>query len=239
MLQFLGNISKKIQLLGITKDIEDIERNEKIPSYIIVQDSNFKKVWNIIIIILLGYTATYMPYKTCFIDESSVLADMIDWSVDILFAFDILVNFLSATEKEDGTPINSPKIIARDYLKSWFTLDLLSVLPFSSIESLVPKPEDVDGVGAGNYNQLVRLARLPRLYRMTKLLRLLRMLKTAKKNKYMRKIFQFLNTTPAISRQIRFSFTAILLTHIFACFWFLSAKFMNFHPDTWVYREGL
>ena len=29
------------------------------------------------------------------------------------------------------------------------------------------------------------------------------------------------------------------MTHIFACFWFLTAKFMDFHPDTWVYREGL
>ena len=65
------------------------------------------------------------------------------------------------------------------------------------------------------------------------------MVKTAKKNKYMRKILSVLNTNAAISRQIKFSLTAILLTHIFACFWFLTAKFSDFHPDTWVYREGL
>lgn len=33
--------------------------------------------------------------------------------------------------------------------------------------------------------------------------------------------------------------TAVLLTHIFACFWFLTAKFNNFSDDTWVARLGL
>ena len=74
---------------------------------------------------------------------------------------------------------------------------------------------------------------------MTKLLRLLRILKTAKKSKFLTKFLKSMNTNAAISRQIKFSITAILLTHIFACFWFLTAKFDNFHPDTWVFREGL
>lgn len=153
---------------------------------------------------------------------------------------DILINFMAATENSDGSWNTSPKKIARDYLRSWFTCDLLSVIPFSLFEQLIPRPEDAAAAGgAGGYNQLVRLARLPRLYRMTKLLRLLRIIKTAKKMKYLHRILKVLNTNAAISRQIRFSFTAVLLTHIFACFWFLTAKFNDFHPDTWVTREGL
>ena len=31
----------------------------------------------------------------------------------------------------------------------------------------------------------------------------------------------------------------MLLTHISACLWFLTAKFNNFSPDTWVAREDL
>lgn len=30
--------------------------------------------------------------------------------------------------------------------------------------------------------------------------------------------------------------TSVIITHVFACFWFLTAKFDNFDPDTWVYR---
>ena len=29
------------------------------------------------------------------------------------------------------------------------------------------------------------------------------------------------------------------LIHLFACFWYLSAKFYDFGPDTWVARKGL
>ena len=99
--------------------------------------------------ILLAYTATYMPYKTCFVDDSSMLAETVDWTVDVLFAVDILINFLSAIEKDDNTLITEPKEIAKLYLKTWFTFDLISVLPFSLIEKVIPKPEEsVPGQGS-------------------------------------------------------------------------------------------
>ena len=98
--------------------------------YIITPVSGFKTFWNFVIIVLLGYTATYMPYKTCFIDDSPMIAEAIDWSVDILFMVDIVINFLAATENSDGSWNTDPKIIARDYIRSWFALDFLSVFPF-------------------------------------------------------------------------------------------------------------
>lgn len=82
------------------------------------------------IAVLLIYTATYMPYKTCFVDESTFVDNCIDWTVDVLFMFDILVNFLQATENSDGSIICNPKIIARNYIRSWFAFDLVSVIPF-------------------------------------------------------------------------------------------------------------
>ena len=61
---------------------------------IIPPDSRFSQIWSLTIAILLIYTATYMPYKTCFVDESTATDEAIDWTVDILFMVDILVNFL-------------------------------------------------------------------------------------------------------------------------------------------------
>ena len=49
------------------------------------------------------YTATYMPFKTVFIDDSSTLSTVIDWIIDVLFYIDIFVNFISAYEEDDGT----------------------------------------------------------------------------------------------------------------------------------------
>jgi len=53
--------------------------------------------------------------------------------VDGLFMFDILVNFLSAIEKSDGRLINNPKIIASEYIRTWFAFDFLSVMPFDQV----------------------------------------------------------------------------------------------------------
>ncbi len=90
----------------------------------------FKLAWNAIIIILLLYTATYMPYRICFIDDAStgfLLA--FEYLIDVLFFLDIFVNFLSAIELPDGTIDPRLKSIAMAYIKSWFFLDLFAVFP--------------------------------------------------------------------------------------------------------------
>lgn len=48
-----------------------------------------------------------------------------------------------------------------------------------------------------------------------------------------------LKLSSAITRMIYAVATGLLLTHVFACFWFLAAKFDNFGPESWVSRKGL
>ena len=71
-----------------------------------------------------------MPYKTCFVDESTFTDNVVDWTVDILFMFDILVNFRQAKERDDGTSEVRPRVLAQEYVRSWFAFDLVSVIPF-------------------------------------------------------------------------------------------------------------
>lgn len=86
-----------------------------------------------LLIILLIYTATYMPYKTCFIDNPSEASEVIDSIVDALFTADIAVNFLSAVEMSDGTVVYQPRKIAELYLLSWFWFDVIAVMPIQLI----------------------------------------------------------------------------------------------------------
>ena len=79
-----------------------------------------------IIIFLLMYTASYMPFKTCFIDKSSSLSDILDNLIDALFWTDILINFFSSYEEEDGTLKFKIPEIAKNYIRSWFIMDLLA-----------------------------------------------------------------------------------------------------------------
>ena len=51
--------------------------------------------------------------------------------IDILFAIDMIVSFNSAFyDEESYNMIDDYKLIACAYIKSWFTIDLVSILPF-------------------------------------------------------------------------------------------------------------
>ena len=218
-----------------------MEEEESILPCIIMPNSTFKNVANLILAVLLLYTATYMPYKTCFIDDATLVSEIVDWGVDALFMMDIVINFMSAVEKADGSYIHKPREIAREYVRTWFFFDLVSVMPFQLLEGVfIDEDASASGGGSGssvaNYNQLIRLMRLPRLYRMAKIVRLFKFVKLAKKSKFIQRIARALKMNAAILRMIQGMVTAVGVTHIFACFWFLTAKFQDLGPGTWVYR---
>jgi len=110
-----------------------LENEEQIKNrffLVIMPESTFKKFWNVVIIILLGYTATYVPFKVSFVDDTSQALFVWDLIVDGLFFIDIFINFLAAYEdKEDIVEVRVSKI-AQQYLKSWFLLDVVAVIPF-------------------------------------------------------------------------------------------------------------
>lgn len=74
---------------------------------------------------------------------------------------------------------------------------------------------------------------------MTKLMRLFKIIKSVKKNKTILRLLKHVKLNSAITRMIQGMITALLLTHVFACFWFLTAKFYNFSEGTWISRIGI
>jgi len=66
-------------------------------------NSFLRTVWNFILIGLLIYTATFMPFSMCFIDNPSETSKKFDTAVNVLFTIDIFINFISAVDLENGT----------------------------------------------------------------------------------------------------------------------------------------
>lgn len=116
-------------LFGAKQNIINIKNLEK-KRCLLLPSNKFKTSWTIIIVILLVYTAIFVPYKIAFILEDSQATIVIDAIVDILFGIDIIVSFLSAVEDKDGKLITSHKGIAKIYIKGWFWLDFLACFPF-------------------------------------------------------------------------------------------------------------
>lgn len=119
----------------------------------------------------------YVPFKVCFIDDSSDFQFAFDLFVDFCFMTDIVVNFFSVIEDETGSLITNRTSIARRYIKGWFFIDLFTSLPFQVLEKIDFGVEEEDlALSTGN-QKVLRLARIPRLYRLLRIFRLFKLLR--------------------------------------------------------------
>ena len=104
---------KRIYLFGTSIKFDfNLQEKERPAAFIIMPESRFKIVWNMIMIILLVYTATIVPFRTAFMDEVSTNFEMFEYFVDFLFGCDLFVNFISAYVDQDRKLEIRVKIIA-------------------------------------------------------------------------------------------------------------------------------
>jgi hypothetical protein len=146
-----------------------------------------KTVWNVIMGILLVYTATVMPYKISFV--VSKVGDpwfYLEIIIDILFFLDVIVNIFSAYVDHEGAIIKNRKMIFLRYLRTWMIPDIIACFPFD----LVIDSGEEEASSSGGYNNLIRLVRLPRLYRIFRVSRVLKMIKklSSSDNEFMDKL---------------------------------------------------
>eukprot|EP00347_Sterkiella_histriomuscorum_P023172 403335679 len=186
VINLFSDLTRKIQLFGVSRGLADLQLEENIPPYILMPADQFRGIWNIINIVLLLYTAIFMPYKVSFVDKDDNPQVILDHIIDGLFPF-----------------------------------------------------QDVIGSNGGNYQKLLRLMRIPRLFRMFKIMRILNQIKFLKQRKGFNRCIKKITMNTAIVRMIQGMVGAIVITHLFACFFFLIAKLDDFEPDTWVARMGM
>lgn len=103
--------------------------------------------------------------------------------MDSLFIVDIVINFLTALENENGELITNRKTVAWIYFKGWFWIDFISCAPITLIFDVLSINTSNDAQGASRF---VKLAKLPRIYR---ILRVLKMIKIFKSSKALQKWF--------------------------------------------------
>ena len=130
MKQF-GELNRRIFLFGSTRKakIDDPFLNRKVPWYIIRGSSKFKFFWNMVLLFLLVYTATVVPYRTAFVDIPSIQMVIFDAIIDFLFIADLFINFLSAYDIDENKEETRLKKIWINYFKSWFVLEFLACIP--------------------------------------------------------------------------------------------------------------
>lgn len=120
---------------------------------------------------------------------------------------DIILNFRTTYVSKKGEVVSNSKSIAYNYLKTWFTVDLLAALPFDLV--LYASSDLYDNENTEIHSQTGQM----HLLKLTRLLRLARLLQ---------KMDRYSQYSAMILTLLMFIFT--LVAHWLACIWFIIAE---------------
>lgn len=187
-------------------------------------------MWITFILIL---TCIVTPIRIAFYEEDTLEWEVINYTVDFFFLFDIIVCFNSAYYDEDFRIVEDRWVISIEYLRGWFLIDILSIFPFQ----IIAKSYEGGDTQAANSNELARIAKLGRIYKLVKLTRLIRVIKIIKdKSKFLRYAQDILQLGQGFERLFFFVITTFLIIHILTCLWIFFALFNNYE-GTWMENE--
>lgn len=120
--------------------------------------------------ILILYTVTLGFFKITFVeDREFIFWDFWDdYVVNGVFFIDLLLNFFTPIDKGVDIEIEHKKI-AYEYIKSWFFLDVLSIMPFELFISSENASDTAESI-----SRLSKIPKILKIVRTAKMLRLAR-----------------------------------------------------------------
>ena len=125
---------KEAAKIGIDKKhFNRMTKRDTYKAFIIYPENKQKSAWDLFMTLILILTCIMTPLSIAFNDLDNKKSNngvYFDYVIDILFLIDILVIFNTAYYNEDSEIIDNRKEIASDYLKGWFIIDLLAIIPF-------------------------------------------------------------------------------------------------------------
>ena len=247
-------------LVSIRSKAQKVEK-VNLAELLLFDPSGRKKVaWDFFIGFVVFYSIISIPLRMSFEIEISCTLFVLDWIETSFFGMDLFVNFNTAVQE----PITEKLItnrtgIAKDYMKLWFWIDLLSTLPIAEMveqKNYCASETEVGTIDIGVDDadadaSDLKTIRLVRIMRLTRLMKLARVLKLGKVAQHI----EALNISPALLNVGKVVIQIFFFAHMFSCFWHYITlsevigddpdqktwrrKFEeNFHQDMDGYRDG-
>ena len=232
-------------------DESDYSDVEFVPRHIRHPDSPLSIGWDLFQVIALMYVAALVPLRLCFDYEpmppsADGLGQLGWWSdlvIDLYFITDIFVQFHTAfVDKTTGHLITDRKTISKGYMRSWFIIDIVSVMPFSYLqligEAQPPTGElplvssyntfglDTDEGTGGAFGGNTKILKLLRFLRIAKLLRLTKFKGMMARYEEKFDVSQYLSSTATLVM-------IVWAAHFLSCLWYTVGTGRS-HIDGWV-----
>jgi potassium voltage-gated channel Eag-related subfamily H member 8 len=209
--------------------------------FLIYPEDQPKVFWDLFITLILLISCLLTPFNLAFgeLNNDPIEWIIINYTIDTCFLIDIFIIFNSAFYDSEFIVVEDRKIIAKEYLRSWFIIDLLAIIPFDLLISTQDQ----------NYGDIARIVRLGRISKLIKMTRLLRILKIVKeRSKLLKYLNEILKIGLGFERLFFFIVVFIILAHIVSCIWVISAQFSGLidensaelsYVDTWMEAEDI
>ena len=172
----------------------------------------FRRIWDGVQVVFLIYVSVFVPFRVCF----DVPPEPWHWDfcfdilVDFFFLVDVALSFFTGYARApDGHTEWRRTLVIRHYLRGWFIIDLLSVLPVNYV--VIAFDDSKGNVGAF------------RLLRFTKLLKLLRLMRVKRIVERYETLLGVLHSTGGNWFQMfKLTLAIFWVGHMMCCFWFLA-----------------
>eukprot|EP00347_Sterkiella_histriomuscorum_P005402 403356751 len=185
---------------------QDSNQEPPLPRFMIRHNGKFRMRWDLLVILLTLYNCLAIPFNVAFSDriEDTVLQQVADRVIDVIFVFDLLLNFRTTYVNTKTTLeiISGKQIVINYVFKGRFFIDVLSVIPFE----LLISEQQIEEAG-GNKKQ----------FKLFGLLKLIRLLRLGRIITYM-KFKQGLKVGIRIVQVLFFFF---IFVHWIGCIWYL------------------
>jgi len=191
------------------------------PKYFVIRaDSEHVRRWDIAIFFALIFTAIVTPYEVALLEASLDPLFFINRVIDLMFVCDMIMNFFLTYYEEgqfSGRWITDRAKIRRRYLRSWFIIDLFSIIPFDVL-SVVKQNQSISKL------KIVRIVRL---------LRLLKMVRILKASKIFKRWEDRISISFSVQSLIKFAVLMVCMGHWLACLWAIAGRFHSHEETSW------
>ena len=180
------------------------------------------------ILFALLVVSILVPFRLAFYPEDSVPIQIFYGILDFFFLIDIIVTFFTATMDSNTNIVQvDKKILANDYIKFWFWIDLFAILPLDAIMK-----------SGGDANVLLRFAKIGKLYKLIRLSRLAKLFKLLKgSNPVFSQLSSSMMLSSGVERLVFIGIFATFFLHISSCLFVFLSEFDDDKDNIWLFSE--
>jgi len=171
--------------------------------------SAFLEVWDVVTIIALAFVAIVAPIQVCMFEAKLDPLFAINCCVDMIFVVDLILQFFIMYPKRTNygyALVHDQHKIITHYLKTWFAIDVISIVPFDLVGMLSESEEMKKMKGI----------------KVIRLLRLLKLLRVLKASRLFRRFEVRMSITYGTFALLKFFCILLLITHWLANLWALT-----------------